>query len=89
MKRKRYTEEQIHKILKEAETSGMSTEELCRKHGISPYTFYRWRSKYGGMELSDLKKMKSLEAENSQLKRIVAEKELDIQALKAVLEKKW
>lgn len=88
MKRKRFTEEQIHAILKESE-AGISTPEICRKYGISKNTFYNWRSKYAGMELSDLKKMRELEDENSRLKKLVAEQALDIQAMKAVLSKKW
>jgi len=88
MKRKRFTEEQIHEILKESE-AGMPTSELCRKYVISKNTFYNWRSKYSGMELSDLKKMRHLEDENAKLKKLVAEQALDIQAMKAVLSKKW
>ncbi len=88
MRKKRFTEEQIHTILKESE-AGIPTPEVCRKYGISKNTFYNWRSKYTGMELSDLKKMRELEDENSKLKKLVAEQALDIQALKAVLSKKW
>ena len=88
MRRKRFTEEQIHEILKESE-AGIPTPEICRKYGISKNTFYNCRSKYAGMELSDLKKMRELEDENSKLKKLVADQALDIQALKAVLSKKW
>jgi putative transposase len=88
MRKKRFTEEQIHEILKESE-AGIPTPELCRKYGISKNTFYNWRSKYAGMELSDLKKMRELEDENNKLKKLVADQALDIQALKAVLSKKW
>lgn len=88
MKRKRFTEEQIHAILKESE-AGIGSPEICRKYGISKNTFYNWRSKYSGIELSDLKKMRGLEDENNKLKKLVAEQALDIQALKAVLSKKW
>lgn len=88
MRKKRFTEEQIHEILKESE-AGIPTPEICRKYGISKNTFYNWRSKYAGMELSDLKKMRELEDENSKLKKLVADQALDIQALKAVLSKKW
>jgi putative transposase len=88
MRKKRFTEEQIHEILKESE-AGMPTPEICRKYGISKNTFYNWRSKYAGMELSDLKKLRELEDENSKLKKLVADQALDIQALKAVLSKKW
>lgn len=86
--KKRFTEEQIHSILKESE-AGISTVEICRKYGISKNTFYNWRSKYSGMELSDLKKMRILEDENNKLKKLVAELSLDIQAMKLVLSKKW
>lgn len=85
--KKRFTEEQIHSILKESE-AGISTVEICRKYGISKNTFYNWRAKYSGMELSDLKKMKILEDENNRLKKLVAELSLDNQAMKLVLSKK-
>ncbi|WP_413462954.1 IS3 family transposase [Leptospira noguchii] len=84
--KKRYSEEQIHKVLKESE-SGVSTPEICRKHGISGNTFYRWRSKYGGMELSELKRMKTLEEENGKLKKLYAEA-LELEAIKMLLGKK-
>lgn len=86
--KKRFSEEQISKILKENE-SGVSTQDVCRKYGISLNTLYRWRSKYGGMELSDIKKLKALEEENGKLKKLLAETMLENQAIKAVLEKKW
>lgn len=88
MRKKRFTEEQIHLILKESE-AGVPTPDICRKYGISKNTFYNWRSKYSGMELSDLKKLRELEDENNKLKKLVAEQALDIQAMKAVLSKKW
>jgi len=88
MKRKRFTEEQIISILKEFD-SGTSAKDLCRKHGISPVTFYKWRSKFAGMDISDAKKLRSLEQENSRLKRMVADLSLDIQILKDVNSKKW
>ena len=88
MKRKRFTEEQIINVLKEAE-AGVPTRELVRKHGISEQTFYRWKSKFGGMEISDAKRLRALEDENRRLKRMVAEQALDIQALKDVVSKKW
>ncbi len=86
MKRKRFTENQIFTILKEAE-SGIKVQDLCRKHGISDATFYNWRSKYGGMEISDMKRLKELEEENLRLKKIVADQVLDIDALKSVIKK--
>jgi putative transposase len=88
MKGKRFSEEQIIAILKEAE-AGAGTKDLCRRHGISEQSFYRWKAKYGGMEVSDAKKLRGLEDENRRLKHIVAEQALDIAALKGVLGKRW
>ena len=88
MKRKRHTEEQIIAILKEHE-AGMKTADLCRKHGIAGQTLYRWKGKYGGMEVSEAKRLRALEEENRQLKQTVAELVLDKRALQAVLSKKW
>lgn len=87
-RRKRFTEEQILSVLQESE-SGVPVAEVIRKHGIAPGTYYRWKQKYGGMELSEIKRMKSLEEENSRLKRLVADLSLDNQMLKEVLSKKW
>ena len=86
--KRRFTEQQIHDILKESE-AGANSLELCRKYGISKNTFYNWRAKYGGMEISDLQHMRDLEDENSRLKKLVAEQALDMQALKAMLSKKY
>jgi len=88
MKKKRFSEEQIIRILKESE-SGAKTSELCRKHGISEATFYNWKSKYGGMTVSDARRLKDLEAENTKLKKLLAEAELDKSALKDLLSRKW
>ncbi len=88
MKRKRYSEEQIIGILNQHE-SGMSVKELTRQVGICEQTFYRWKSKYGGMEVSEAKKLRQLEDENRRLKRLVADQALDIQILKDVSSKKW
>ena len=87
MKRKRFTEEQIIGILKEAEAGAKSTD-LCRRHAISEQTFYRWRTKYGGLEVSEARRLRTLEHENSRLKRIVADLTLDNQALKELVGKK-
>jgi len=86
--KKRFTEEQIINVLNEVKT-GLKVEEVCRKHGISTATYYNWKSKYDGMTVSDAKKLKALEAENSKLKRLVAEQALDIVALKDVVSRKW
>ena len=83
MKKSRYSEEQIIGFLKQADT-GMPIKELCRKGGFSDATFYKWRAKFGGMDVSDAKRLKELEGENSKLKRLLAEAHLDIHALKSV-----
>ena len=88
MKSSRYTEEQIIGILKQHQ-AGLGAKELCRKYGISDATFYKWRSKYGGMEVSDARKLKALEEENRKLKKLLAESMLDQSALKELLTKKW
>jgi putative transposase len=86
MKRGRFSEEQIIAVLKEAD-AGVKVAELCRKHGISDATFYNWRSRYGGLEISELRRLRQLEEENRRLKGIVADQALDIRALKDVLTK--
>lgn len=84
----RYKEEQIIGILKEVE-NGISVAEVCRKYGVSEQTVYRWRNTYGGLERSELQRLRELETENSRLKRIVAQQALDIDVLKEVVSKKW
>lgn len=88
MKLKRYTEEQIVGIVKKVE-SGNNVAEICRQYGISEATIHRWRKKYGGLDISEVKRMKQLEAENTQLKKIVAQQAMDINALQELLSKKW
>ena len=88
MKRSRFTEEQIIGVLKEHEL-GAATGELCRKHGISQQTFYNWKSKYGGMNVSEARRLKVLETENGKLKKLLADAMLDKAALKDLLSKKW
>jgi putative transposase len=88
MAKKRYTEEQIVGILKEAE-AGAKTSELCRKYGVSENTFYNWRTKYAGMTVSDLRRLKTLEEENRKLKRLVADQALDLLAYKEIVGKNW
>ena len=86
--KKRFTEEQIIRVLKEAE-AGAKTSDLCRKHGISEATFYNWKAKFGGMDVSDAKRLKQLEAENAKLKRLLADAELDKLMMKELLSKNW
>ena len=86
--KKRFSEEQIISILKQQE-SGVKTADVCREHNISQNTFYTWKSKFGGMSVSEAQRLKALEAENAKLKRIVADQALDIVALKDVLSKNW
>ncbi len=86
--KKRFSEEQIIGFLREAER-GVPTKELCRKHGFSEASFYLWRSKFGGMDVSDAKRLKSLQAENANLKKLLAESMLENEVIKEALRKKW
>ena len=88
MKRSRFSEEQIIGVLREQE-AGMATVEVCRRHGVSPATFYKWKSKFGGMEVSEAKRLRALEDENAKLKKLLAEAMLDIAVLKDITGKKW
>jgi putative transposase len=88
MKRSRFSEEQIIGVLKEHE-AGVKTADLCRKHGISEATFYNWKAKFGGMDVSEAKRLKALEEENARLKKLLAESMLNEAALKELLTKKW
>lgn len=88
MKRSRFTEEQIIGILKEQE-AGQKTADVCRRHGISEATFYNWKAKYGGLEVSEAKRLKALEDENARLKKLLAEAMLDNAILKDATSKKW
>ena len=88
MKRKRFSDEQIIKVLKEAE-AGTKPADLCRRHGISEATYYNWKAKYSGMTASDARRLRELEQENSKLKRLLADAELEKSALKDLLGRKW
>ncbi|OFW58240.1 MAG: transposase [Actinobacteria bacterium RBG_16_64_13] len=87
MKRSRFTEHQILAVLKEAD-AGATVKDLCRRHGISPATYYQWKSKYAGLQASDLKKIRELERENARLKQLYAETSLENQALKELIHRK-
>ena len=88
MKKSRFTEEQIIGVLLEQE-AGMKTADLCRKHGISPATFYQWKAKFGGLEVSEARRLRTLEAENARLKKLLADAMLDNAMLKDIAGKKW
>jgi putative transposase len=88
MRKSRFSEEQIIAILREQE-SGQATKDVCRRHGISAATFYKWKSKFGGMDVSDAKRLRALEDENAKLKKLLAETMLDVAILKDVNSRKW
>lgn len=89
MKKKRFSEEQIVAILREAERGDKAIGDVCRQHGVSEQSFYRWRNKYAAMQVPDVQRLRDLERENTRLKRLVAERDLEIDAMKEVLSKKW
>ncbi len=88
MKRSKFSDNQIVSILKQAE-AGQAVPDLCREHGISSATLYKWRAKFGGMDVSMMSRLKALEAENSRLKKMYAEERLKAEILKEAIEKKW
>ncbi len=89
MKQERFSEEKIVGILREAEKGEKPIGDLCREHGVAEQTFYRWRRKYGGLDTSDVQRLKELTSENARLKRLLAERDLEVDALKELLAKKW
>jgi putative transposase len=88
MKRKRFSEEQIVGILQEADAGTSTVSELCKHHGVSEQSFYRWKKRYGGMEVADVRRLRELEKENAKLKQLLAERCLEVDALREVLKKK-
>ena len=89
MKQSKFSEEQIISILREAQKGEQTISAVCRAHSISENTFYKWRQKYGGIEVSDARRLRELERENARLKRLLAERDIEIDAMKEVLTKKW
>jgi putative transposase len=89
MKKSRFSEDQIVKILQEAESGKSSVEALCKKHGVAETTFYRWRAKYAGASQKELARLRDLERENARLKKILAERDLELDVLKEIASKKW
>lgn len=89
MKKGQWSEEQIIKILQEAEAGADTIQNICRKHGVSEQSFYRWRQRFGGMSVSDAVRLRELERENARLKKLVAERDLEIEVMKEIAAKKW
>ena len=89
MKGKRFSEETIVRILREAECKTSTVQEICRKNGVSEQSFYRWRNKFGGLSVSEARRLKELEKENARLKRLLAERDLELDIAKEIIEKKW
>lgn len=87
MKKKRFTEEQIVRILREAERRERTIGEICKEHGVSEQSFYRWRNRFGAMEVCDVRRLRELEKENGQLKRLLAERVMEVDAMKVVLKR--